>query len=325
MAALGWQAQPASAAELLLDDSASCTSADELSFRVQRLLGRPLAEVHGMLLSVRIESTREGYDARLDVARLGANAGTRSLDATTCEELSESLALAIVVAIGTVPEPAEVAPASTAFEALEPQTPAVMAVKAPVDAPVKGPAAPSRVDTESGPRLGGTAWMIGDTGTLPAPGVGVAIGISAAWPSLELRAIATWLPEREGTRRTFDAGSPSVSIGLVAGTAIACVPFSVTARALRLVACGGWEVGQLSGSGTHVSVSYHQRRLWSAARLDLAGRWALESSALGVELLITAAAPFTRDDFVVDDFGSLHRPANVVGRLGLGLSLLLDR
>jgi hypothetical protein len=160
---------------------------------------------------------------------------------------------------------------------------------------------------------------------LPAPGIGVAIGIAAAWPALELRGIGTWLPEREGTLATLDANAPSASIGLLAGTALACVPFAVAARDLRLVACGGWEIGQLSASGTHVSVSYRQRRLWSAARLDLAGRWAVADSSLGVELLATLAAPLTRDDFVVENAGSVHRPANVVGRLGVGLSWSFDR
>jgi hypothetical protein len=151
------------------------------------------------------------------------------------------------------------------------------------------------------------------------------MGLGVSWPGVTLRAIGTLLPEREATLTVSDSSPPGASIGLWAGSALACVPMAVDSTALGLAACGGWEVGELAGSGTHVSVPYHQRRLWSAARFDLMGRWALPDTALAIELLVTAAAPFTRDDFVVKDIGSVHRPANVVGRLGLGLSLSTDR
>lgn len=308
-------APAAAAAELALAEPASCTTRDELSFRVERLLGQPLAQVEAMQLSVRIEPSRAGYDARLHVSRPADVApGTRALHAASCAELTEALALAIVVAIGADPEPSLPAgPAPT-----PPDPPALPEAEpvAPTDKPTAAPT--------TGPAWFGAAWMVADTGTLPAPGLGVALGVGLSWPDVQLRVVGTVLPEREGFLQLADASPPGASIGLLAGSVAACVPFAVKSSALGLSACAGWELGQLSGSGTHISTPFHQRRFWSAPRFDVAGRWALSETALALEMLVTAAAPLTRDDFVVEGLGSVHRPANVVGRLGLGLSVSTD-
>lgn len=63
--------------------------------------------------------------------------------------------------------------------------------------------------------------------------------------------------------------------------------------------------------------------LWSAARLDLAGRYGVGPSGLRVALTLSALLPFERHEFVVVE-ESVHRPAPIVGRVGLGLELDLD-
>jgi hypothetical protein len=174
------------------------------------------------------------------------------------------------------------------------------------------------------PMLAGSAWMIGDTGTLPGVGLGIGVGAVLGWRSVELRALGTLLPEREGSLRTSDSSPPGASIGLLAASLLACVPVVVQPSALALAACAGWELGQLSGDGTHVAVPYHQRTLWSAARLDLGLRWPVPGTRLALEGLVTALAPFTRDDFILKDLGTVHRPASVLGRLGVGVSVAID-
>lgn len=319
LAGLAVVAGPAAAiaAELSLEEPAACLTEGDLSFRVERLLGQPLGGVASMQLSVRIEPTPQGFSARLELSRPGGERGARFLRAVSCAELSEALALAIVVAIGPLDGPDE--PAPVRYVPLEPAP--ASAEAAPVDAAAASPPEPAT----RGPAIAGSAWMVGDTGTLPVPGLGLATGVGVFWPGFGLRAMATWLPEREGNLDGADASPPGASIGLLAGSALACVPIAVNASDIGLDACAGWELGQLSGSGTDVSVPYHQRRLWSAARLDLQGRWAVPDTALAIELLVTAAAPFTRDDFIVKDLGSIHRPANVVGRFGVGVSLSIGR
>jgi hypothetical protein len=312
-AALGGGPRGAGAAELMLEEPGACVTRDALSFRVERLLGRALSDAEVMALSIRVEAVPAGLEARLEVATPGvAEPGVRTLRSASCNELSESLALAIVVAIGE----AEEAPAPT------PIPPVVEAASA-MDAAPMDPARSASAATGGGHTFAGSAWMIGDTGTLPSMGLGVGVGLELSWPSIALRAIGTLLPEREGTLAA--AGSPGVSIGLTAGGALVCVPLRDNPAALSIAACGGWEVGQLWGSGTHVSAPYHQRALWSAARFDVASRWVVPDTAVALELLVTAEAPFTRDDFILKGIGRVHRPANVIGRLGLGVSLAIDR
>lgn len=315
-AALAWCSGAAAAAELALEEPCPCITRDELAFRIERLLGQPLSEVEEMQLSVRIGARPAGFVAELEVTRPSvAEEGIRALNAASCDALSEALALAIVVAIGAdaeAPPPAATPPLPTAPARDEP---------APVAAPI---VAADPEAAGSGPTLAGVAWMVGDSGTLPAPGLGLGVGVALVWPGVEVRAVGTWLPKREGTLIATDPSSPGTSIGLVAGSALGCVPVGVERAIVDVMACVGWELGQLSGSGTHVSVPYEQRRLWSAARLDVAARWPVPGTPVGLELSVAGVVPFTRDEFILKDLGTVHRPASVIGRLGLGVSLAVD-
>jgi hypothetical protein len=310
----------AGAAELSLEQSGPCVNLDELSFRVGRALGQPLETVGEAEFGVRIEATGAGYRAHIE-ARDGtgqALAGARALEARSCEELTEALALAVALAIGQHGAPRESVPR---VAALVPSTELAVAADTPDDRP------PAEMPSEShatGPALGGSAWAIGDTGTLPGLGLGAGLGIELRWPSFALRALGTLLPEREGTLPEPVPSDRGVSIGLLAAGVLACVPVAVSPAVLKLALCTGAELGELSGSGIGVSSPHHQRTLWSAVRFDADLRWALPDTPLGLDLLVTAAAPLSRDEFVLRNIGSVHRPASVVGRVGLGLSLLID-
>ncbi len=314
----GFFLHSAGAAELSIEPSGSCINLDELSFRVERALGQPLPAVGKAKFLVRIEGTRTDYRAHIEsVDGAGrALAGARSLEARSCDELTEALALAVALAIGQDGAP----PASVpALATLAPSTERAVATGIP-DARPADVSSHSRV---SGPALGGSAWVVGDTGTLPGLGIGVGLGVELRWPSFALRALGTLLPEREGTVQAPVPDARGVSIGLLAAGVLACVPVALSPGALRLALCAGAELGELSGSGTGVSSPHHQRTLWSAVRFDADARWALPGTPLGLDLLVTAAAPLSRDEFILRNIGSVHRPASVVGRVGLGLSLFI--
>lgn len=312
------------AAELRLEQTTRCTSEEELSFDVQRAVGEPLESVAPLQFSIRIDESPDGYVARLEATSDGERAvsGARSLRAPSCRELTEALVLAMAIAIGAERDRAEAAQAISAPEA----TPDLEGPPAPdPERPSERP--PSGPGGAAGPAatLAGSAWLVADTGTLPRPGIGLSGGVSLGWPSFELRALGTVLPERRGTLVASDASSPGASIGLLAGSLLACVPIAVKQSALELALCAGGELGQLSGSGTGVSTPHDRRALWAAARLDLAARWVVGDTPLALDLLVTAAAPLSRDEFILKDLGSVHRPASVIGRAGVGLTLFVDR
>jgi hypothetical protein len=315
---LAGAADSAAAAELVLEEPAPCVTLDELSFRVERLLGQPLAKLEPMQLSLRVDAEASGFVARLEVSRPeDAEHGVRSLRAASCAALVESLAIAIVVAIGDV-EPHQ--PAS----AQQPSAAPPVAAREP--APSTPPAADSAAPEGAGhgPTLAGAAWVIGDSGTLPESALGAGVGLELSWSSLQLRAIGTFLPAREGTLVESDPRSPGVSLGLLAGGMVGCLPLALRSSSLGMAVCAGAELGQLSGTGTRVLVAYQRQALWGAARFELAARLALAKTPLALEMLFTALAPFTRDEFILKDLGEVYRPASIVGRLGLGLSVAVE-
>jgi hypothetical protein len=316
--------QVATAAELSLGDAQGCIRLDELSFRVEHLLGQPLEQVEELQLSVHVGDDDTGVSARLEVQRPdAAEPGVRSLHASSCAELLERLAIAIVVAIGDGARPdaavSAPVPAAEPLPAAQPDAADLPASAEPVPA-----AAPAGHEASAGPTLAAAAWAIADSGTLPASALGASLGVGLAWRSLELRALGTFLPEREGTLIASDPRSPGVSIGLLAGGLVGCVPVALQTQSLGMAVCAGAELGQLSGSGTRVVAPYQRQTLWAAARVELAARLRLGETPLGLELLATALAPFTRDEFILRDLGEIHRPASVIARLGLGLTLAVD-
>lgn len=309
------------AAELIVDEPLACVTLDELSFRVERALDRSLEAAAPLTLrvSASLESDGAGPAAQLVISEPGLStpSGARRFRAATCEQLLDRLALGIALALGARSD-------TTSTESFAPATSSEPAVVT-VDEAVAPPAnvmtdAPAVADEPSpGPRLGVRGALVADTGTLPRAALGVALGAGLTWPAAELRLIGTFLPERESRVDANDPSSPGAEMGLLAGSVSGCVPVGAGAGGVALQLCAGWEVGQLSGHGTRVDDPHRTRALWSAPRIDVAASWSVPSQPLALELLVSAAAPLTRDEFILKDIESIHRPASVVGRATLGL------
>jgi len=300
----------AAAAELQLEEPSRCTSADELSFRVSRALGRSIERVPGPAFAIRVREDTSGFHARLELSAPSSQpARLRLLDASSCEELTDALALAIALALGSsgaAAPPADAAPTPRAA------APVAGEGESPISIASRAEPAPLHLALD--------AALVADTGTLPAAGLGAAVGVRLGGSLLELRAEGLLLPAREARLDAADARSPGAELGLLSGALLACVPLSPGARFGELAACAGAELGALSGTGTQVATPHERHALWSAARLDLGALWPLPALPLAVELRFTAAAPLLRDEFVLKDIGTVHRPANVVGRASLGLA-----
>lgn len=309
-------AESAAAAELELIDPGACVTREELSFRVERAIGEPLDEAPPLGFRVHAQEKRpRAFRAELEItAATPAESGSRTLLGASCEELLDRVALAMALALGSGRDEAPRDPAPTAAA----PAPVMEVVNAPEpDAPA--PPAREKPDAGSPAHLVLRARLIGDTGTLPRAGFGVGAGAGLRWPSFELVALGTWLPRRDGVVEPSVPDSPGASVGLIAGSLLACVPIGANIEPVELGACAGWEIGRLAGVGTHVDEARHQASLWSAASVDLRAEWSPSQAPLGLALTLGAVAPLTRDDFIVKDIGSVYRPANVIGRASLGL------
>lgn len=337
LAALG-VSSPARGAELLLAQPSVCAIGDELSFRVERALGRPVAAAGPARCTLQVARENAGsFSARLEIESPGQAARLRSFHAPSCEKLADTLALAIVLALGG----ADAAGASATESAAEPTAPsddlaaglgggAPSAELPPAPDPTTDAGAELPSDASSGESTALhttlAAGLVLDAGTLPALGVGPALAAALGTDRVAARAVVTWLPARDASVEPPAGAAAGAEIGLVTGALLACAPLRTELSAdprLELGACAGAELGWLSGSGVGVSAPSRRGALWSAARLDLAGRYGVGPSGLRVALTLSALLPFERHEFVVVE-ESVHRPAPIVGRVGLGLELDLD-
>jgi hypothetical protein len=319
----------AAAAELSIATPAACAVADELTFRTERALGQPIESAAAVRCTIHIARSAGMYAARMEVESIGSGRPSRlrSFLAPTCAKLTETLALAVVLAIGAGPEdvPAEAAPAPGPAETASETNRAALAIteSSATLATLQGDSAAAPADGEASsgaPSLAASAVLVGDAGTLPGAGLGVSLGAAVGGESFELRLLGTYLPAREASIET-SSGSGGVEIGLLAASLAGCLPRLLQTSRLELGACAGAELGWLSGNGTGVDISRSGGTLWTALRADAAARWAL-GGGFGLDLLLSALVPTDRDEFTISEVGPVFQTATVVGRAGVGVSFV---
>lgn len=306
--------RPAVAAELRYVQPSACASAAALSARTERALGKPLAEAGALRCTLHIVHDQGALAARLELDEPGRPSRLRSFRAANCERLTETLALAIVLAIGGASEPPG-APRTPPAEAADAQDDTQASAAVQSDAP-----------RAHGARVVARAALVADSGTLPALGVGPSLGVSLGADRLELRALGTYLPARDGSIDASSGASLRARIALLAGALLGCAPrlwVPVRAPRLELGACVGAELGWLASSRAGASAPRPEGAAWWAGRLDLGGRWRLAPRGLGLDLLLSALVPMQRHVFQASG-ELLHRPALAVGRASLGVSVEFD-
>ena len=321
----------AHAAELLLAQPSPCAIGDELSFRAERGLGQPLSTAADLRCTIRIERTAEAFAARLELSGPSGEPRQRAFRASSCEQLTDALALAVVLAIGAAGDEARPAAGSVGPTALSEAaaTPGASSADARQDEREDGASTPDAAARGGlqGSRWGLHAALVGDAGALPGAGLGALLGASLRWQTLELQALGTYLPARQASVEGSSGQAIGAELGLLAGSLLACVPALVRRSSIELGACAGTELGVLSGEGNGLSAPRSDSVPWWAVRGDLSARWGLGDGGLALELLAGAVVPLSRDDFAVADSGRVwvvHRPAAVTVRASVGLGIELD-
>jgi hypothetical protein len=325
---LGGLAADARAAELDWRAPEPCPDIDELRFRVERAIGMPLRHAAPLRFVVNAEASGRGYTASIDVEPSpDATARRRALAATECSELVDMITVAVALALGAdAPVESADAPVETA------DAPVETAPAARVAAPPDGGAAPLDPTTDAaaeGDRAARSGapwspalalWVLGDTGSLPRPGGGVALEARIERGRLGLRVTGTWHRGQHEVLPGVTDPAPGADLGLITGALSLCgVPFRSRDSALEVVGCAGWELGQLSGEGTDVQRPRDGAALWSAPKIDAGASLALGATPLRLGLMLSLVMPLTRENFVLGDLGTVHQPPGAVGRAALGL------
>jgi hypothetical protein len=308
------------ASELSWEGAPGCPDREQLLFELERALGKPVSEAGELSFHVSVESSgaRVVARVRVDAAEAGGAGDERVLEAASCAELTDTLAVALSLAIGRA-ESAEPEP-SLAADAAQPEALAAgVAPGADGGAPDEGSAS----DTGSGPSPSAYALVVADVGSLPHPAIGAGLGVELSWARLRLQlGAAMFLPRRAEWSTGPDVGA---DLGLTIGTARACTPaLSNASRSFTVPFCGGVELGRMEGVGYGLSSARTREILWIAPRAEAGLSWALPDTRLRLETSLGAVLPLNRDEFVFDGMGTIHRPSRIAGRLGASLNLVFD-
>jgi len=303
---------PAGAAQISIDAPASCLDPAALTDEVSSLVGKPLGSVADVDFRVSIvERPQRRWRLRLETldSRTGTGGppavlGSREIEGASCAELAEAAAVAIAVAVRSIDQAAAPAPAVTA----PPPTKAAVAPPAALPLAVAGPApAPSW-------RPALALAFATDSGALPNIGLGIDLEGHLQRGPLRLVALATWFGSEEVTAATNGGGT----FDLMLGGLLAC--WDPRPGRWAPLACGGLELGRLSGKGLGVAHPETGDAFWRAARADLGLALGLGGKAA---LLLRAGLvrPLARPQFVLDESQPVYRPSNLTVRVTAGLQL----
>jgi hypothetical protein len=321
--ALGWAALAlcaqgqAVASDVSWNGPAECAERDQLLFEVERAIGRPLTDTAPLEFSIRVERSSRSFTAWLSSTdrNTGERTRERVLAAADCARLVDTLAVAISLAIGASAGP-EPMPAPARAEAIERPAPRRAATRsAPIDDAGQRPP-----ETSVGPAPRAVVWLVSDVGSMPAPALGAALGLELAWPRLQLLVLGTlFLAQNAQLERDPTVGA-EVNFAVV--TALACTkPWQNAANGLSASLCAGGDAGRLAAVGRGVSAPREAEMLWLAPHIDAGLFWKIPDVDLRLGALLTAGLPLDRDEFILDELGTVHRPARAVGRASLGLEV----
>lgn len=341
VAALDLGAARANAAEVTWQAPDVCPDIAELRFQIERRIAMPLSHAASLQFRVTAAPARRGFSAT--VASEGGSAPRqRVLEASDCARLADLVAVTVALALGVASvdesdasglDEANAANGSGLADGAAPATAASTneagagATAALANASAGEGDRRAMEQTSEAPLRGDgwtralSLWILADAGSLPRPGAGVAIGAQLERSAFQLRALGTLLFDQHAGLPAVGGVRPGADLGLVAGALSACIsPFERGASGLAAVTCAGWELGRMSGQGTAVQQPREGSAWWSAPRIDAGASWAIRASGLELGIMLTLAAPLVREDFVLSELGSVHRPPVAVGRVALGLN-----
>jgi hypothetical protein len=309
-----WGASARGAA-LSVDAPDSCVDPAALAEEVSDLIGKPLASVAGVDFRIQIaKTTHQRWHLKLEtVEQRPAGAGeptvrgSREIEGTTCAELAEAASVAIAVSVRSIA--GEAGPT-------QPQPPPAPAVLPPPPSPSVG--APSSLERRG---EGSPFWrpaialaLTTDTGALPSTSIGVGLAASLQHRSLQLALLATWFGSEDATGADHTGGTFQLAVG----GARAC--FAPRGGRWTPLACGGFELGRLSGTGQGVARPETGEAFWRALSAELGVMMALSSNTA---FLLTGgvAVPLARPAFVLDGSELVYRPSRLAGRFTAGLQI----
>src|ERR1700690_3276828 len=233
------------AAQFSWDAPTGCPDRDALRWRIEEALGTSLVQAAPLHFSAKVtEMSAKHWVVVLDVTSDGSETQQRrELEATTCDELAQTVSVAIALALGADPiaeksEATETSPASSTEELATPKP------KAVAEAPLTRAAVPKeKPENEPSYWFAAELGPSFDLGALPGLAAGGQVSAIGGWRGLGIKLGGVLFPDRSKQ----ETGKPGGTFTLAAASLAVC---GVAERPpTRVRFCAGSELGQLSGKG----------------------------------------------------------------------------
>jgi hypothetical protein len=313
------------ASDLSWSGPAECNQNEQLSFQIERALGAPLQQMGHVHLQVHVDRVTPSAKALLRIRddAAGTAVKERLLEAPDCATLVDTLAVAITLAVeATTPEHAATAPVP-APASTNSSPPAHRSPSELRDTTEAAPVAREAGHDRLAPSVLGE--VIGDSGSLPAPALGLALGARLGRARWQIEVVGTFWLEQQSLLDASGVAGAGARLDLATGGLVGCsFPLGSANDALALSLCAGFEAGRLAGVGTGVSAPRRASALWLAPQIDAGLTWSLPATRLGVEARIGAALPLERHPFELDRLGTVYQPASLAARASLGINVALE-
>jgi hypothetical protein len=302
------------------DAPEGCAGALEVHARSSRLLGYE-PDTLGKLSRIRgsVVRTATGYRLVLEAFE-HARRSSRLFEAASCDDLVDTAALAIALAIapeqaaGITPPAGQAEGAANAAAGTPEPPPGAGSADALSSAPSSSGGAAAAGSGLPSLRGFAAADVLVESGALPRPSPGVAVRAGVLLGALSLGAQGALF----GAQTLDVAPDQNVEFELLAAGVRGCWRLRETPP--RLNACAGAEAGRYRGIGLGLTPARRVRDLWLAAGAALDAEWPL-GPALAVELRAEPMLPLLRKQYTVNGRDDVHAPDVVSARLYLGLIL----
>jgi hypothetical protein len=291
-------AEPASAVvDLRWEAPPGCPQQGEVKERIQRLLGS--AEWEGVLTA---EGTIERADGRFRltlVMHAGELTGTRSIDASSCEDLAGAAAIALGLLVRSAKTGNSPAPAPQPTAAAE-------------------PAPPSDLPPEAGPRR----WLVPvqapllalGIGPLPRATLGVGAGVGIEHDAWRLRLSGLWWGQESVPAR--DAPEVGADVQRATAGLRACRGFGTSS--LEIAPCFATALEHVSARGTGQDIAPAERHAtWVAIGAGVEGRLHL-AGWLSLLTQIDGQLELSRPQIWIDGVGLVAKLAPATLTIAIG-------
>lgn len=253
----------------------SCPDAASIEAAIAALAPAPAGGVGVMAVDGRVDATADGFSLQLQTD-YGGRRSVRQVQAKRCQDLADSTAL--VVAIALEPDVSPSAPTPVTDEepgrraAAVPTAPSVTAPRDTTSPPVWQPHAAAPRSARSSRRRAAierpTAWGLRlapmlEVGGLPKVGGGLSLAVGLLWPRVRVDVIGMHL----WPRRTDEVATAAALVQLGVAAVQACArPF---AGPVEFPLCGGIEGGAVRASSRRLPNSRTVHGPWIAPRASV--------------------------------------------------------